>query len=110
MISLEEIAANAASTYCRCSQCNGVNPDMGTNCCKERSLTCNRYFIGYETALIALEHMNKQLGNPVDKVEQEDCLGLKTYRHWVNNKSTKQEPEPVSFYNKFDSDELYSRW
>ena len=85
MISLEEIAANAAETYCRCSNCNGVNPDMGTNCCKERSLTCNRYFIGYETALIALEQMNEQLGNPVEKVQQEDSLGLKTFRHWVND-------------------------
>ncbi|MBP5725260.1 MAG: hypothetical protein J6X18_17005 [Bacteroidales bacterium] len=87
MINLEEIAANAASTYCRCSQCKGINPDMGTKCCKERSLTCNRYFIGYETALIALEQMNEELGNPVEKLEQEDGLGLRTYRHWVNEKN-----------------------
>ena len=84
MINLEQIAEEAASTYCRCSQCNGINPDMGINCDKKRGYTCNRYFIGYETALIALEKMNNVLGNPVDKVEQEDYLGLKSYRHWVD--------------------------
>ena len=87
MVELEKIAHEAASTYCRCSRCNGVNPDMGTNCCKERSLTCNRYFIGYETALIALERMNDVLGNPIEKVQHEDCLGLKSYRHWINEEN-----------------------
>ena len=90
MVELEKIAHEAASTYCRCSRCNGVNPDMVTNCCKERSLTCNRYFIGYETALIALEEMKEQLGNPIEKVEQEDCLGLKSYRQWINEENFKK--------------------
>ena len=92
MIELEKIAHEAASTYCRCSKCNGINRDTGLNCVKDdcRNLTCNQYFIGYETALIALERMNDVLGNPVEKVQHKDCLELKTYRHWINEENFKK--------------------
>ena len=49
------IARNAASGWCRCFKCDGVVNDTGLPCDKDRLLTCNQWYHGYRTALLALD-------------------------------------------------------
>ena len=51
----EQIAASAASVWCRCFKCDGIINETGDRCDKERSVTCVKYRDGYKTALIALD-------------------------------------------------------
>lgn len=46
----DKIARNAASTYCRCFECDGIYK----RCNKKTFETCNKWFDGYNTAMIAL--------------------------------------------------------
>ena len=83
MIKLEEIAHEAAYQHCRCTNCNGINHDTGSNCDKSRMYVCNLYWAGYHTAIDALECLCKKLGFPIEDVEYNGTLGLKKHMHFV---------------------------
>ena len=51
----EEIARNAASEWCRCFKCDGINRENHCKCDKEKFITCLQWFHGYRTALLALD-------------------------------------------------------
>ena len=50
----EQIARNAASTWCRCFKCDGRVNDTGCVCEKDKLLACSQWYHGYRTALLAL--------------------------------------------------------
>ena len=64
----EERARAAASDWCRCFKCDGIarnlisenKPAVEFKCDKNNLHTCLKFYNGYRTALIALEHFNKQ--------------------------------------------------
>lgn len=58
----EEIARNAASQWCRCYKCDGIarnlisenEPAVKFKCEKDKLQTCQKWYDGYRTALMAL--------------------------------------------------------
>ena len=50
----EQIARNAATTWCRCYKCDGIVNETKTICGKDRQFTCLQWYNGYRTALLAL--------------------------------------------------------
>lgn len=50
----EDIARNAASTWCRCFKCDGVIRESHCKCDKKTLTTCLQWYHGYRTALLAL--------------------------------------------------------
>ena len=57
----EKVARNAASGWCRCFKCDGIVRDTNTNCDKDRLFTCNQWYNGYRTALLALDDYKQQM-------------------------------------------------
>ena len=51
----EKIAKNAASGWCRCFKCDGVFDETNIKCEKEKLITCQQWYHGYRTALLALD-------------------------------------------------------
>ena len=64
----EQIAKNAASGWCRCFKCDGVFDDTNIKCEKEKLVTCQQWYNGYRTALLALgdERVFENLWKPAD--------------------------------------------
>ena len=64
----EKIARNAASGWCRCFKCDGVFDDTNIKCEKEKLVTCQQWYNGYRTALLALgdERVFENLWHPAD--------------------------------------------
>lgn len=60
----EQIARNAASTWCRCYKCDGIVNATGFKCDKKKQATCRKWYDGYRTAMLALgeyeEHLKKE--------------------------------------------------
>jgi len=58
----EQIARNAASTFCRCFKCNGIIRETNCKCDKEKLTTCLQWYYGYRIAMLALgdERISKQ--------------------------------------------------
>jgi hypothetical protein len=54
----EKNARNAASAWCRCFKCDGIINDINVKCNKEKLVTCQQWYDGYRTAMIALEDIN----------------------------------------------------
>lgn len=53
----EEIAKSAANDWCRCFKCDEMVHDIDPcYMCKKPNKTCQKWYDGYRTALIALEH------------------------------------------------------
>ena len=50
----EQIARNAANSWCRCFKCDKIIRDTNSPCDKEKLLTCHQWYDGYRTALLAL--------------------------------------------------------
>lgn len=51
----EKIARNAASGLCRCFKCDGVFDELNIKCDKDKLVTCQQWYDGYRTALLALD-------------------------------------------------------
>lgn len=72
----EEIAYNAASQWRRCFKCDGfVDDDCKIKCDRDKLITCDAWYHGYRTALMALidyDEVNKEAKNGNDKEKQQE--------------------------------------
>lgn len=59
---LDQIARDAASTWCRCFKCDGTVNETHEKCDKEHCRTCLKWYNGYRTAKIALSDYLKNKG------------------------------------------------
>lgn len=50
----EQIARNAANTFCRCFKCDGIIRETNCKCDKEKLTTCLQWYYGYRIAMLAL--------------------------------------------------------
>lgn len=64
----EQIARNAASTWCRCFKCDKVFDELNIKCEKEKLVTCSQWYNGYRAALLALgdDRLFEGLFKPAD--------------------------------------------
>lgn len=52
----DDVARNAASKWCRCFKCDGAVIDKGLPYkCQKPHHTCQQWYDGYRTALLALD-------------------------------------------------------
>lgn len=66
----EKIARNAACEWCRCWKCDCIVNETGLQCDKDSLLTCNQWYHGYRTALLALG--DERISNGCDDDHLED--------------------------------------
>lgn len=51
----DKIARNAANGWCRCWKCDKTVNETHLPCDKKKLLTCQKWYDGYRTALLALD-------------------------------------------------------